>query len=78
MPWTSSPSRYGFRGQAPRRQGRAKSVNPIRQLSGPDLDLPAVLGMLGPGPSDAHVGAKRNRGRQIPERADARAVWLLE
>jgi hypothetical protein len=59
-------------------RNRSMSIDPVYQLSGPNLDLPAVLGMLGPGPGDAHVGAKRDRGRQIPARADARAVRLLD
>src|SRR5258708_231097 len=77
---TASAARKRTKGTGVRSQGRkrATSVDPIHQLSGPDLDLPAVLVILGPGPSDAHIGAKRDRGRQIPYRADARALRLLE
>src|SRR6266849_4027548 len=46
-------------------RNRSTSIDPVYKLCGPNLDLPAVLGMLGPGPGDAHVGAKRDHGRQI-------------
>ena len=56
----------------------AAPVEVIDQLKCIDADLPAVLGMTDPRPGQAHDGPQGDVRRQVAQRADPRAIGLLE